>query len=120
MTSIIRGRICELLADELGLPDRSNEMFLMGLFSLLDVLLDVEIDCALKEIPLAADMKAALKGKSGRLKDILEFAKAFESGDWRLFEEKKQKLKIKDQIMPALHLDALKTAHDILQIHDDT
>ncbi|WP_286236617.1 EAL and HDOD domain-containing protein [Neptuniibacter halophilus] len=78
---LVRGRMCELLAEMLG-RDQPINNFITGLFSKLDVLLDMEMEDLLKQVPLQAEVKAALLNHEGQLGQILQQVSQYESGDF--------------------------------------
>ncbi|EAR62841.1 EAL and HDOD domain-containing protein [Neptuniibacter caesariensis] len=78
---LIRGRMCELLAEMLG-RDQPINNFITGLFSKLDVLLDMELPELLEQVPLQNDVKAALINYDGQLGQILEQVSKYEDGDF--------------------------------------
>ncbi|WP_415902589.1 EAL and HDOD domain-containing protein [Neptuniibacter sp. QD29_5] len=78
---LIRGRMCELLAEMLG-RDQPINNFITGLFSKLDVLLDMELPELLEQVPLQNDVKAALINYEGQLGQILEQVSKYEEGDF--------------------------------------
>jgi len=80
--ALVRGRLCELLAEPAGFRDRAPDLFLLGAFSLIDALLDYPLDAVLDQIPIAPDVKAALLGDAGPLRDVLELATAYGDFDW--------------------------------------
>ncbi|WP_415883186.1 EAL and HDOD domain-containing protein [Neptuniibacter sp. QD34_54] len=79
---LVRGRMCELLAEMLG-RDQPINNFITGLFSKLDVLLDMEMPELLEQIPLQADVKAALLSNEGQLGQILDQVCHYERGDFQ-------------------------------------
>lgn len=83
--ALIRGRMCELLAAKL--PNDQREMaFTVGLFSLLDALLNAPLDDLLARIPLTDEIRNALVKRTGPLARLLEPVEACERGDWRKLE----------------------------------
>ncbi|MGD8561098.1 MAG: HDOD domain-containing protein [Desulfarculaceae bacterium] len=81
-TAVIRARFSELLAAEAGLASRAPDLFLIGLFSLLDAMLGRPQAEILEELNLADDVSAALLKKEGRLALVLELVKSYERGRW--------------------------------------
>jgi len=79
--SMIRGRFCELLARACNAPVDASELFLLGLFSLLDALLDTPMEEIVKKLPLADPVKKALVEKGGTLFPYLQVVTAYERGD---------------------------------------
>lgn len=80
--SILRAVFAEKLAPSFGLANQSDELFLMGLFSLLDVILEKPIAEAVEMIQLSKSIKEALVSHTGKLSKVYEFMLAYEDADW--------------------------------------
>ena len=81
--SLLRAKFCEIIAGELKRPGlTSDTAFLLGMFSLLDVLLSLPMDDVLKEVSLSDELSDALRGKDNDLRRLLDLAVAYEKGDW--------------------------------------
>lgn len=78
---LVRGRMCELLAESKGNGDQDSA-FMVGMISQLDLLLDVALDEILTQIPLDHAIKTAISDYEGRLGQILKEIIAFEEADW--------------------------------------
>jgi EAL and modified HD-GYP domain-containing signal transduction protein len=74
----------------------------------------------LEQIPLAEDVKQALLGVEGPLKDILDYAVAYETGNWGHFEDAKERIVLEESTLPELHLEAVRMAEDVLMIGTST
>lgn len=114
--SLVRARFCEELAPAVGLGARKVEMFLMGLFSMLDAIADRPLPELLATIPLASDVKDALMGKEGPLRDIWQYAAAYERGDWPQLEAKAAALGISEEESPRMFRAAVSWAHESLRV----
>ena len=82
--SVVRARFCERLIQLAGIA-RQNQAFLMGMFSLLDALLDQPLDAALLAIGLGSEITQALLGTAPDddvLSKIIRLARRYEQGDW--------------------------------------
>jgi len=82
--SIVRARFCERLA-ELGGIAQHTDAFMMGMFSLLDALIDCSLDDALREIDLELGITEALLGTAPEqdvLTNIYKLTRRYEMGDW--------------------------------------
>jgi EAL and modified HD-GYP domain-containing signal transduction protein len=79
--ALLRARTCESLGDELSIAE-SSELFLVGLFSLLDVMLSRAMADALDGLPLSGAATAALQGGSNTLRNVLDAVIAHERGEW--------------------------------------
>ncbi|MCR4791746.1 MAG: HDOD domain-containing protein [Lachnospiraceae bacterium] len=80
--SLIRARFAELLAPVFGLAGNSSELFLMGLFSVIDAMLDKPMKEALEMVRVSKDISGALIDGTGKYAPVLEFLTAYESADW--------------------------------------
>ena len=81
--SLLRAKFCELIAQSLKRPGLTPDTgFLLGMFSLLDVLLNLPMEDVLKEVALADDINAALLGEDNDLRRLLDLVVAYEKGDW--------------------------------------
>lgn len=77
--SLVRGKMCELLASEIG---ADNEYwFLIGMFSNLDALLDIPLTEALTQLPLPRDVSEAIIDHSGTAGEALSCAIHYENWD---------------------------------------
>lgn len=110
-TMLIRGRMCELLAEINGYPNGMN-YFIVGLLSQLDAMLDIEMAELMTEVPLSGEIKNALLHYTGTLGDVLSDVEHYERGQFeelsrgvdRAFYEVayRHSLKWADQVMFAL------------------
>ena len=116
VSSLIRARLCEQLAQPCKMGDRQSDMFLMGLFSLLDTIMSRPIDEILEEITVEDDIVAALTGEPGMLRSILDLVIAMEKGEWEEVSRLAAELQIEEQPLSAAYLDAVAWAQDIYNI----
>ncbi len=79
---LVRGRFCELLAPLAGMPGHASDLFLMGLLSVMDAILDKPLDSILAELPVRGEIKDALQAQKGLYWQLLEIAMAYERADW--------------------------------------
>ena len=80
--SLLRAKFAENLAGLFGLAMQADSLFLMGLFSILDVMLDVSIEEALTMVSVSDNIRKALVKHSGPFYPILEFIQYYEAADW--------------------------------------
>ncbi|WPL19947.1 HDOD domain protein [Thiorhodovibrio winogradskyi] len=77
--SALRGRLMELLAQHLSWPaELSDQAFMVGIFSLLDVLMNDQLENLLTPLALPESILTALLGQQGPLGDLLALASAIE------------------------------------------
>ena len=81
VTAMVRAKMCELLA--LASKEHNAETyFMVGLFSVLDALLDLPLDEVLTSLPLSDEIGSALLRHEGRLGAVLRCVLAYEKGAW--------------------------------------
>lgn len=81
--SLIRARFAENLAQHFDLMGRKEELFLMGLFSVLDVILEKPMSEALTWMKVSGDIFKALAERSGQLYPIMYFMMQYEDANWQ-------------------------------------
>jgi len=82
--SLVRGRFCELLG-QAGGQGLEDQAFLVGLFSMLDALLDRPLEDALAELGLAPVLESVLRGQASEdcaLNRIYQLVRRYEVADW--------------------------------------
>ncbi len=113
ITSLTRARFCELLSAPVSGRDEPADFFLMGLFSLIDTILDRPMEEVLQGIDLAADIKVALLGGHNLHRDVYEIALAMEKADWGALAESAGKLVLEDGFVAACYLQSLDWANEV-------
>jgi len=79
LMGLARARFCELLSPKLR---TENDLFLMGLLSVMDAILEVPMETILAQVPVDQDTKSVLSGKSSPLRPFYQLMLAEESGEW--------------------------------------
>ena len=106
--ALVRGKMAELLAEKTGKADK-DQMFTVGLFSLLDAVMDIEMIDLLDTISLTAPIKMALLYNEGELGDILQQVISYEKGDWQSLKAKTDNIAIYKEC----YIGALRWADEI-------
>ncbi len=96
-----------------GMGARKSDMFLMGLFSLLDVIMSRPLNEILQEITIEEDVQAALSGEPGILRTILELIIAIEKAEWDQVTALAQKLQADEKSLNDAYMNAVKWAQEI-------
>jgi c-di-GMP-related signal transduction protein len=92
---LARARFCELLSTRL----KSNTgVFLMGLLSVMDAILEVSMDVLLEQLPVEHETKAALLGQNRSLRPLYQLMLAQESGEWSQSSALAKQLKRSDEV----------------------
>ena len=117
-TALIRARFCELLAPAAGLADRKADLFLIGLFSLLDAMLGRPLREVLAEIKLNGEIAAVLLNNAAsgnRLAPVYELVRQYEAGEWDALGAAADQLNIPRDTIPGLYLDSVAWSEKIFR-----
>lgn len=81
--SLLRAKFAENLAPAFSLAAQSSELFLMGLFSVLDVILDMPMSEALEVVKVSKNIGDALVEGKGPFALLMEFMNQYENANWQ-------------------------------------
>jgi len=100
-SALARGRLLELLARQRGEPEAAaRARFTLGLFSMLEVMLQVPLAEALAPLRLGEVLEQALLHRSGPWADELKLAEACDLGDEAGFLAAAEQLGGAEQVLP--------------------
>lgn len=116
LDSVTLARFCELLAQETGLARRDQELYLLGMLSMVDVILGRPLPEILGALPVAPDVRDALLGNPNPLRDVYEYGLAYERGDWNTVAEQASVLGLDEQNIPDLYRQALEWCGERMKI----
>jgi EAL and modified HD-GYP domain-containing signal transduction protein len=118
-SSLFRGRLCELVGDQIrgpsvrGVP-QAGTLFLIGLFSRIDVLLKIRMEDLFKRVDLAQDAQEALLWRQGVGGQILQSVEAYEEAKWEEAESILETVGFDPMELTNLYLESLAWAGDRL------
>lgn len=104
--AMIRAKVGELLAPKAKC--KAYDAFLVGLFSLMDAVLDLPLSELVTKVELPPAVNAALCGVDGRLLQLLDLVRNNEVGDWDNCELIGSKLGIDEPGLTHAYLESLK------------
>ena len=107
-TSIIRAKFLELVGNSNGSREVSpSELFTLGIFSLIDAILDDSMQNLMQNLPLSDGIRDALALGKGKLKEYLQLAVTYERADWKRLSDTACLLGLKEEELPQYFLEAL-------------
>ncbi len=106
----VRAKFCEKLGTASGFKTKPNELFMLGLFSLLDAMLDTPIADILGKIPVSDNIKHALTKKTGPLAGFLPCVIAYEQANYSECSRTLKTLDIPEKNLYPLYLSSLEFA----------
>jgi EAL and modified HD-GYP domain-containing signal transduction protein len=116
VTSLARAKFCELIAEKAGLKEREPELFMMGMFSLIDVFIRRPLKDILAELPISEDVKGALLGETNKLSKVYCLTLAYERAEWTDFTMYAANLGIKEEDIPDYYKKAVAWADEICRL----
>ncbi len=79
---MIRAKFAEGLAGAFGMGMAAQELFIMGLFSAIDIMLDKPMEEALNMVQVSKNIRDALIDNKGDFAPLLNFIRRYEDADW--------------------------------------
>ncbi|MGN0375799.1 MAG: EAL and HDOD domain-containing protein, partial [Butyrivibrio sp.] len=114
--SLLRAKFAENLAKSFELALKADELFLLGLFSVLDVILEKPMSEALKDVQVSKDVYSALVERKGKLVPVLEFVEYYEAADWTEVSRRMLLHKIDMNVVYDSYIDALEWYRRIITV----
>ena len=111
--AVVRGRLMELLAEQIMTPEDADNAFVSGIFSLLDVMLGIPMAQAVELLAMPQSVLDALLHHEGPYAALLQLAEACELGDETRFNHGCLSLKVTSQQANWAHLQALAWADQV-------
>jgi len=111
LSALVRARFCELLSPKA--PKAESDLFLVGLVSLMDAILEVPVADALEKISLDQHTKEALMGGAGPLGPIYQLMLAQEAGQWEQAKDFARQLHVTESEARELWWAAMKWARQV-------
>lgn len=111
LAALVRARFCELLGATSRQGD--SDLFLMGLLSLMDAILDIPMAEIMKNISLDPECKAALLGNAGSSAAVYQLVLAPEIGDWPRVAELAKQLHVTESEVADEHWQAMQWARQM-------
>jgi EAL and modified HD-GYP domain-containing signal transduction protein len=112
-TAVVRGRFVELLGKSLLPKNEAENLFVVGMFSLLDRLLGMPMETVLENIPLSEQVTEALLKRQGIYGPFLSLAEACEKGNNAAIGALADSLFISPAQVNEAHLGALTWAQSL-------
>lgn len=111
--SLVRAKFCELLGDRSGSSAEPSELFTLGLFSLIDAIMDDSMENLMAQIPLSSKLKEALISKNGDLSNYLTLVESYERGNWDEIKKATDTMGIDEDDLPRQYMESLSWADSL-------
>jgi c-di-GMP-related signal transduction protein len=112
LNALARARFCEQLSPKIN--HGTSDLFLMGLLSLMDVILETPVSRILENLPLDHETRAVLLGESGSvLMPVYQLMLAQEAGDWQNASRIAKDLKLNESEVAEGYWQAVQWARQV-------
>jgi EAL and modified HD-GYP domain-containing signal transduction protein len=111
--ALLRARSCEVIGNQWLGADAGAELFLLGMCSMLDAIVDQPMEKAVSGLQLTPGVRDALLGDKNEMRAILDAVIAHEQGDWDAAAATMQQLGLSAELPAAAYADALRWSRDI-------
>ncbi|WP_136808121.1 EAL and HDOD domain-containing protein [Desulfosediminicola flagellatus] len=111
--ALVRAKFCELLGEEATDNFDTSELFMMGLFSFIDVMLDTPMNEIMDKLPLSPNVQAALTSQLGPYAIFLDIVQYYERGKDRLLSSNFSKIGVDENHVADMYLKALQYSNGL-------
>lgn len=112
--SLQRAKLCELICNMSEYKNKVYSAYMVGLFSVMDAILNCSIEVILKELYIDDEIKEGLIEKDNFLNKILKLAINYEKGQWENVEFYTKEIGVSDNKLAEAYIDAIKWADDVV------
>jgi EAL and modified HD-GYP domain-containing signal transduction protein len=111
LSAMVRARFSELLSPKIAHGD--SDLFLMGLLSLMDAILEIPMSQVLDNVPIDQETKSVLLGGASRLRLFYKLMLAQESGEWKTVSELTGQLHLTESDVAGSYWQAMQWAREV-------
>lgn len=111
LSALVRARFCELLASKV--KHGESDLFLVGLLSMMDAILELPMGVVLEGISVDSDTKTVLLGQPSLLSPVYQLMLAQETGDWPGVSNANAQLHLPESLIAECHWKAMQWAREV-------
>jgi len=111
LSAMVRARYCELLGPRIAHGE--SDLFLVGLLSLMDAILELPMGVVLEGINLDHESRAVLLGQKSPLDPVYQLMLSQEVADWGKLSELCTEMKIPESVASECHWKAMRWAREV-------
>ena len=113
VTSVIRGKFCESIGQAGNQSQYATELFLMGIFSLIDAILDMPMENLLYALPISNEIRETLLGNESRYQPIYNLVCAYERSNWEQVSSLAEALYVSEENVAKAYVEAVAWAQEL-------
>jgi c-di-GMP-related signal transduction protein len=111
LSAMVRARFCELVSPKI--PHGDSDLFLMGMLSMMDVILEIPMSQVLDNVPIDQESKSVLLGGASRLRPFYQLMLAQESGEWKTASDLAAQLHLAESDVAECYWQAMQWARQV-------
>ncbi|HBC98748.1 MAG TPA: diguanylate phosphodiesterase [Lachnoclostridium sp.] len=112
--SFLRANYAMVLSDHIkDLPIIRSEVYMMGMFSTLQYMIDAPLEEILEEVPVAQEIKDALLKQEGVCGELYKLILSYENADWKAVKSLSNELGIPSSLLAQTYMDCVETVNEI-------
>ena len=111
LSALVRARFCELLSPKI--PHGNSDLFLMGMLSLMDAMLEIPMRQVLENVPFDEQTRLVLLGEASPLRPFYQLMLARESGEWKTASEHAAQLHLSQSEVAEYYWQAMQWARHV-------
>ena len=112
--SFLRANYAMVLSDHIkDLPIIRSEVYMMGMFSTLQYIIDAPLEEILEEVPVAQEIKDALLKQEGICGALYKLILSYENADWKAVKSLSNELGIPSSLLAQTYMDCVETVNEI-------
>ncbi len=111
LSAMVRARYCELLGPRI--PHGESDLFLVGLLSMMDAILEIPMGVVLEGISLDRETRAVLLGQTSQLDLLYQLMISQELADWPKLSKLCAQIKLPESVVTECHWKAMQWAREM-------
>lgn len=111
--TLLRAKLLEVVASLAGLGQDASDLFLVGMFSLIDAMINQPLESILEGLPLDNDIKNTLLGNESRFQKIYQLVLSYEKGDWTKVGELSKDMKLEEDQLPGFYKQSVEWVNSV-------
>jgi EAL and modified HD-GYP domain-containing signal transduction protein len=112
LSALVRARFSELLGAKV--QHGAADLFLLGLLSLMDSVLGIQMKQVVESLPLPQDLRSVLLEEEGHLAPIYKLVLAVEAGEWEKSAHLCKRLQLTESFVAESHWNAMGWAQSVV------
>ena len=111
--SLIRARFGELLSPGFHIKRNAQQVFMVGMLSLLHIAMEMSKEELLEDIPVSDDIRESLLSRFGIYSDLLRFYENYEYANWEAVSQFVEENRLDSSVVNDSYIAAVKWYNDL-------